>query len=75
MQTIDGWTVVHVFSGALLAAFGFNRVLAYGLIIGTEVVEGILRERGVSFFAETRENVALDLFAGIASYEVVRGIR
>lgn len=75
--TIDGWTAVHAASGAVLGTVRVNRTTAYLLIIGTEVLEFILRRTfpDTRFFQETRPNIAADLIVGIAAYEIALNLR
>ncbi len=70
--TVDGWSIAHIAVGAGLRIFNVPRGLAYGIIVLTEVVEAILRSFGVTFFRETPQNVAADLFFSIGAYELFR---
>ncbi len=73
-ETLDGWTAVHAISGAILGALKINRQTAYALIIGTELLEFVLRRTfpGTVLFQETTQNIIVDLAAGIGAYELVR---
>ena len=62
---IDGWTIIHCMSGAILGFLGLPLIWAITLLCGWEVVEpwawGWLTGR-VDY--ESRGNVALDVWAG-----------
>jgi len=70
LKAVDGWTAVHALLGAALGAKDVERFTAYALIFGTEVLELFLRRNGFRFFAESPENVFVDLAVGITAYEV-----
>lgn len=72
--TLDGWTLAHLVVGATMGALEVPRSLAYGIIIGTELIEFLLRRLGVRFFDETQQNVALDLVSSAAAYEIARAL-
>ena len=74
MQAIDGWTVIHLLAGVWLGALGVPRPVAYGLIIGVEVAELAFRSSS-DFFIESPANVAVDIAAGVAAYEVTMANR
>jgi len=72
-SAIDGWTFVHVAFGLAFGLFRVPRLVAYGLILGTELVELALR-RTLPFFRESTANIAADLIVGLAAYEIGRAI-
>jgi len=73
-ETFDGWTFVHATSGIILGNLKVSRVTAYTLIVGTEVLEFVLRRAfpKTVLFQETNQNIVVDLLVGIAAYEVFR---
>lgn len=68
---LDGWTLLHLASGAALARIGAGRGTAYGLIAAVEIAELMLRRRS-PFFRESFSNIAADVAAGVAAFEGVR---
>lgn len=70
----DIFTTAHVAVGLALAIAKVPRPFAYAAIIGTEIVEILLRRRGIfrDFFTESPENVAVDVLASAAGFEIGR---
>ena len=72
VHPIDGWTLLHILTGATMALLEVSRPTAYAIIGATEVAELALRRAGSEFFEETGPNVAADLAASIAGFEAGR---
>ena len=74
VKTLDGWTVAHAATGFILASLGIPRGPAYAIIIGTEILEVLLRRvpRVAGFFGETQQNIAADIVVSILGFEVTR---
>lgn len=64
--------MVHLVTGALMGAGGLDRSTAYGLTIGTEIIEALARRRGIQFFEETPANITIDLASTLLTYELTR---
>ena len=71
-SAFDLFTIAHFAVGLIMGAQGVPRALAYAVIVGTEVLEFTLRDQLPGFFAETPENIASDLIASSAGYELAR---
>lgn len=80
-RALDGWTVVHALAGALAAAAGAPRSWAYGGALAYEAAEQALErtEAGRQLFGtqgpESLPNVAADMAAFAAGYELLRAAR
>lgn len=70
----DIFTLAHVAVGSFLGRAGFSPFTAYGIIIGTEIAEQLIRRSFPEsrFFLESPANVVVDLVASIGSYELTR---
>lgn len=73
-RAIDGWTVIHLLAGVWLGAIGVSRPVAYGLILGVEILEFMLRPT-TDFFIESPANVIADIAAGVVAYELTAANR
>ncbi len=72
LNAFDLFTAAHFAVGVVMAAVGIPRSLAYLVIVGTEVLEVALRKRFPRFFAESLQNIAVDLAASAGGYELIR---
>ncbi len=70
-RAFDGWTIVHLLAGVWWGAVGASRPVAYGLILGVEVIEFLLRPT-TDFFIESPANIIVDIAAGVAAYELTK---
>jgi hypothetical protein len=76
---VDGWTAIHVASGAALGALGTGPLLALAALVAYEAFEGLLRriklEDGGLFEYESWGNIVVDVLAGYAGALAALGVR
>ncbi len=70
----DGWTFLHLASGAALGLLKVSRLTAYSLIVATEILEFILHKMfpESNLFQETGVNILSDVVTSALAYEIVR---
>ncbi len=69
----DKWSFVHALLGVALKKTGTTRPIAYGIILGIEIIENqLLKTRVAELFKEQEgtKNVTSDIIIGILAYEL-----
>jgi len=74
VDPVDEFTPIHALIFALAGAAGISRVLAYSLIVATELVEKFILEPNI-IEAESGPNRIVDLVVSTVAYELGRSRR
>jgi len=74
-EFIDRWSPIHLFFGLLIGFFVKNRIFAYSIIVGYEIVENVLIRRWAAGFFQEQEtivNIIGDIIVTGIGYEIGR---